>query len=89
MPESALCAYVEYLTKTYKSDNLKIKALRRILEINPNRYVANVNLGGICYDEKKWNETLEHYNVAVDAGEVWRTDWVYFRMAWCCGKARK
>ena len=88
IPESAFCAYVKYLTKTYVNTNSNIKALQQILEIDKNWYVTYIDLGKIYYNEKKWQEAIYCYESAISSGNLWKVAWVYFSLAWCYNKTK-
>ena len=89
MPQSAFCAYADYLSKTYQNKNIEIKVLQQILEKDPNWYVAHTNLGTIYCNQKKWSEAIKSYETAISAGYVWRAAWVYFNIAWCYNKIKQ
>jgi len=89
MPESAFYAYVKYLTKTCRNQNKQIKALRQILEIDENWYAVHAELGGIYSSQGKWQKAIECYETAVTAGEIYRTDMMYFSIALCYFKTRQ
>ena len=89
MPESAFCAYVKYLSKTYQNQGSHINALQQILEIDKNWYAVHTHLGHIYYDQKKWQEAIECYELAISSGDVWKVDWIYFNLAWCYDKTKQ
>ena len=89
LPDSAFCAYVKYLTKAYQNQGSNIKALQQILDTDNNWYAVHAHLGHIYYDQKKWLETIECYELAIASGEVWKVDWLYFRLAWGYDKTKQ
>ena len=89
IPQSAFCAYVNYLTKSYQNKTVEIKVLRQILEIDPDWYIVHVHLGGIYYDQQKWHEAIESYEAGINAGDMWKNSAVYFYLAWAYDKTKQ
>lgn len=89
IPQSAFCAYVGYLAKTYQYKNIEIKVLRQILEIDPEWYAIHIHLAYIYYNQKNWTEAFICFDAGVSAGEIYKSATVYFDMAWCCDKLRQ
>ena len=89
LPETAFCAYVDYLTKKYQNPGSQIKALQQILDIDKDWYAVHVHLADVYYTQKNWQEAIKGYEAAVLAGEIWRTAPLYFALAWCYDKTRQ
>jgi tetratricopeptide (TPR) repeat protein len=89
IPQSAFCAYVSYLTKSYQNKTIEIKVLRQILEIDPDWYIVYIHLGDIYYDQQKWHEAIECYEACINAGDLWKNSTVYFYLAWAYDKTKQ
>jgi superfamily II DNA or RNA helicase len=89
IPQSAFCAYINYLLKTYKNKNIEVKVLKQILEIDPNWYVVHIHIGDIYYGQQKWQEAIDCYEAGVAAGDLWKTADIYFYIGWAYGQTKQ
>ena len=89
LPDSAACAYVKYLTKTYQNPNSRAKALQKILAIDDSWYGAYLRLAFVYYEQSKWKEATENFDHAKPIFCELTNAAVFFDIALCYDRGRQ
>lgn len=85
-----MCEALECVYYSSKNEEI-IDALTRVLQINPDIYLAKELLGYTYYNMQMWGNALsyfEQWEEVEDRYSIFYFDQIYIWMAWCYGKKR-
>ena len=85
-----MCEALDYVYYSSKNEEI-IDALTRVLQRNPDIYLAKELLGYTYYNMQMWGNALSYFEQleeVEDRSSIFYFDNIYFWMAWCYGKKR-